>query len=130
MFAKFGSFGEIDAYFPMGKGESALYMLVDPGDHTVRYIGVCKNPRTRFQSHLLFLYSSKPIREWIKLLRLEDSVPDMRVVRIVRDEDKLEAENRCIARYRKSGYALLNVHPIHSDNLRRLTTVSHIKDAP
>ena len=44
-FAPFGTFGESDAYLPIGKDESALYMLVDPRDETVRYIGRGQEPK-------------------------------------------------------------------------------------
>lgn len=84
---------------------ACIYVLVDPRDGTVRYVGRTNRPQARYQVHCA--RGSGKVRAWVNELREQDCLPVMQIVEIVRREDEGVREYAWI-RFFSTRAALLN----------------------
>lgn len=68
-----------------------VYLLIDPRNNAVKYVGASKQPDTRYQQHLN-ARMNQGMREWVKELEAQDMTPEMAVVAStdLRDLDEVE----------------------------------------
>lgn len=91
-------------------GTSCIYALVDPRDHSVRYVGKSDNPRVRYFAHLhgpesnLKTYKAN----WIRQLKSEGLVPSIVILERVHPSEWADAERKWIAHFRNTGARLTN----------------------
>ncbi len=87
---------------------TVLYLLLDPLDKTVRYVGVSSRPFTRLQFHI-----EQPgnhlLRSWVAGLRAMHVEPILHIVGEVGERDWEKAERDWISFFRSKGL-LYNVH--------------------
>lgn len=57
-----------------------LYVLKDPRDNIVKYVGITKDPRKRFKSHICDLRAVNRKNNWIKRLKWLNLLPIMEVI--------------------------------------------------
>ncbi len=87
-----------------------IYMLIDPRNNRVRYIGKSNDPNKRYQMHLWDINNSNPRkRNWIKTLRQKGMKPILSVIEICSDDEWQKRERYWIAKYRKDHPDLLNI---------------------
>lgn len=101
-----------------------IYVLRDPRDGAVRYVGRTKNPKKRLEHHLYkksdgsFVHAR---REWIQEVRSAGLRPVMEIVETLRApvDDALisERERRWIFHFNQQGAALTNVACIRMPRL-------------
>jgi hypothetical protein len=93
-----------------GARERSVYVLVDPRDSTVRYVGSTSNPQAREKSHRLVSGACNPLmREWIRELRSLDLAPHLVVIDI--DEKRYSRrEERWILTLRRRGRLYNRAH--------------------
>lgn len=84
-----------------------VYVLVDPRDHEVRYVGTTNRPRRRLNDHRTHP-SSQGVLGWVQDLREEDLKPLMEVLQRIPADDRREREQLWIARFYRWGADLLN----------------------
>ncbi len=85
-----------------------VYFLIDPRNQVVRYVGMSKDPHSRFKQHLRDPRSNAQKVGWIKQLKSLKLKPLLKVVRT--DLSKSEAEEcelELIQEYSKS--SILNL---------------------
>jgi predicted GIY-YIG superfamily endonuclease len=77
------------------------YILIDPENKLVRYVGATRNPKARFSAHLstTSIYSTQAKREWISYLLSNNLLPIMEIVGTF--DTKEEAANHEIELYHK-----------------------------
>lgn len=87
-----------------------IYTLSHPVTHEIRYIGKANNSKKRLLSHLR---DSKrrdtPVYCWIKKLRSEGLIPDVKIIEKTDSENWVSVEIRLIEEYKKNGFKLLNI---------------------
>lgn len=91
----------------------AIYVLVDPRDETVRYVGKATNFARRKEEHLsgdLALEKNKKLRAWKQELRALGAEPFMRIVERTFQSRWEKAERGWIKFYRAQG-TIYNVQP-------------------
>jgi hypothetical protein len=101
MFPAFGCLGESAKEFDPTSGRIGIYVLIDPRDSTVRYVGASRDPRTRLSAHHSEGFSKKSI--WLLELLGEEALVLLAVVEDVSLDDSTEAERRWISAYREHG---------------------------
>lgn len=74
--------------FTTGHAQYAIYALIDPRDHSIRYIGIAVDVQKRYYEHLHGL-CNKFVRQWIKELRKLDTSPVLHVLEIDKQEHHL-----------------------------------------
>lgn len=86
----------------------SVYVLCDPRDGSIRYVGQTKDMRVRYTRHIANK-SASPVSDWIRDLIHEGKRPEM--MRIARVRDKLASryEERMIRAFLREGEPLLNV---------------------
>lgn len=92
---------------------TAIYLLIDPRDRRVRYVGQTTKPRKRLDTHRN--YATEPVASWVDELRQVGMVPAMRIIGRVADADALESEREAILFHRSVGSPILNVNITHRD---------------
>jgi hypothetical protein len=86
-----------------------IYALCDPVSDEVRYIGKANDPAKRLITHLSDSKRRKtPVYDWINKLKLENSIPTMRVL-ASSVKDWRELEPLLIKQYIDDGARLLNL---------------------
>jgi hypothetical protein len=67
------------------RGYIAIYVLIDPRDRTVRYVGASKQPSMRLRSHVLLLRVSigNAKGEWFSEMAAAGVEPEMEIVQTV-----------------------------------------------
>src|SRR5258708_24824868 len=106
-----------------------IYLLRDPRDNRVRYVGRTKNPKRRYSSHLHEKYDGSYIharRDWIGELRLMNLRPQMEITETVfapiAEALVIEREFRWIFHFFQQGAHLTNV-----DCIRNAAPISRSK---
>lgn len=90
-------------------GFSYIYVLVDPRDDTIRYVGKTERPHSRLGSHLTGK-SNYLVRGWMRTLRRKRAgPPQMHMIDMVRLAEWENAEKTWIAKFRAQG-DLYNIH--------------------
>jgi hypothetical protein len=80
-----------------------LYVLVDPRDSKVRYVGICVNPKARYSFHLGETdIQNIPKFRWITQLIKQDMLPIMRILKEVPSVNALEEEAKAIKFYARN----------------------------
>lgn len=99
-FCVFGANGDVELPAASMGGEIAIYVLTDPRDNTVRYVGKSNDPARRLTEHTA---SNLP---WIVELRSAGLAPVMRVMDRASLEEWERAEQYWIAFYSRNGKLL------------------------
>lgn len=85
-----------------------IYALIDPRDHSMRYIGKANDAMKRLQTHMRdCVRRDTPVYRWIRKLVGLGQSPEILV--LSECEGWQAEERRLIARARERGYRLLNV---------------------
>lgn len=84
-----------------------IYVLRDPRDNAVRYVGVTTNARKRYGSHLK-TKDGTPRATWIRELLAADLAPTIEIIESGDVADYQAAEKHWIARFRADGCRLTN----------------------
>ena len=87
--------------------ETFVYALVCPFSEQFVYVGLARNPLTRFYQHLHGDPVSKLVGEWLQSLRELERVPDLRILEVCRLEHGADAEKRWIKKLARK-HPLLN----------------------
>ena len=99
-FCVFGANGDVELPAASMGGEIAIYVLTDPRDNTVRYVGKSNDPERRMSEHVA---SSMP---WVVELRSAGLAPVMHIVDRASLEEWERAEQYWIAFYSRHGRLL------------------------
>lgn len=94
-----------------------IYVLVDPRNCAVRYVGKTFDPVARFRMHMTEgrVWPANDSRiGWLKALIAEGLKPRMFVVEVVRYKASKEAEWKWVRHYHRAGADLVNGHGIKS----------------
>lgn len=104
----------------------AIYLLVDPRDGRVRYVGQTRDPATRLAKHKEDVWGGR--RDWLLDMRSNGIAPRMVTIGAVPERLANLAERVVIAHYRAAGHPLLNaarwrpyVHPYRVGRCRGAT---------
>lgn len=90
-----------------------IYVLKDPRDHVVRYVGQSSNSKKRFSSHMseaLKGYYQEDKSGWLSTLRATGLRPELEIIDDATAEDVAAIEAFWINWFRKRGAPLLNKH--------------------
>lgn len=88
-----------------------VYLLIDPRDAAVRYVGVSHVPKRRYREHLKEAVQGRttPKDDWVRsLLATGEYVPNMEIVDSGHG-DGVDAERAWIAKMREAGCPLTNL---------------------
>jgi len=85
-----------------------IYYLKDPFTEQVRYVGKTFEPKSRFSSHLAGK-GNKNKSNWIKSLKVQNSIPLMEIVEECTNENCAEREIFHISNARENNYPIFNV---------------------
>lgn len=83
---------------------SVVYVLIDPVDWIVRYVGTSKNPNTRFKEHMRELDGDTEMKRWIKSLSDSGKSPIMVIVDTCVSEESIALEMEWIVHFSKMGH--------------------------
>lgn len=89
-----------------------IYILIDPNNNEVRYVGRSVNPKKRFRRHLKEARDGTRSHKkaWIRSLLMKEQKPLLKVVECVPPELKWEPrEQYWIVHYRRNGANLTNM---------------------
>lgn len=87
----------------------SVYVLIDPRNGQVRYVGVTSNPKQRLRDHIRTAKKEKHHRAtWINSLLSEGLTPVMDIIDETNNEEWQQCEIAWIAHYRGLGYDLVN----------------------
>lgn len=93
-----------------------FYILIDPRDNTVRYVGQTSDPKARLSAHIreservVINYWSKK-HTWVNALLKKDMLPVMKIIdikEITNRSDILSREKELIEAYKAMGHKLTN----------------------
>jgi hypothetical protein len=73
---------DMSEYTDFNGNSCQIYVLIDPRDNTVYYVGRSTNPLFRYYHHL-HVSPSQRVRRWINELQLLGLTPTMRVIETV-----------------------------------------------
>ena len=89
---------------------AAVYALIDPRTHQLRYIGKALDTEQRERNHFnQSKYGNAPKSEWVRELRAAGLRPEMLVIEECAPADSADREKYWIARARVRGAPLLNM---------------------
>lgn len=94
------------AFLPLT--HSVIYVLVDPIDGLVRYVGTSKNPNTRLKEHLRELDGDHELKVWIKGLVENKKSPLMVILDTCPSIDAALCEMKWIHHFDRFGYLFNN----------------------
>lgn len=84
-----------------------IYALKDPGDGSVRYVGLTRDVKARIRRYR-YRAHTKHLNNWIKKFQKLGTFPVLEILETVPESESGEAERRWISRYRSDGARLLN----------------------
>lgn len=101
---------------------SWIYLLIDPIDDEVRYVGLSVEPQKRFREHCNG-DSNKGKTEWIRNLKSQNLLPEQLIIDKSTVKKAGNIERALIARFREMGCELFNLdeggyHPNLYDEIR------------
>jgi hypothetical protein len=70
---------DLSEYIDFNGNSCQIYVLIDPRDHIVHYVGRCANPFFRYYQHL-HVSPSRRVRRWINELQLLGLTPTKNLV--------------------------------------------------
>jgi excisionase family DNA binding protein len=128
---------DLSEYIDFNGNSCQIYVLIDPRDHVVHYVGRCANPLFRYYQHL-HVSPSQRVRRWINELQLLGLTPTMNVIETIHREANTsqdaflaavrEREAYWILEYLCSGAPLLNTLGVPAHRLHQTTEpVTHIE---
>ncbi|SRR6266567_1424654 len=101
------------------RSDITIYILIDPRDELVRYVGGAGDPEDRLDQHLSQRDKNKGKRLWIDGLAQDGLEPRMEVIETVSADIAANREQRWIAYFLLClDMPLLNKTPISRRNLR------------
>jgi hypothetical protein len=101
-----------------------IYLLIDPRDKSVRYVGKTSNPKYRLSGHITECKKEKVVHRrarWIKSLLRENLKPEIKFVKICRLEEFESVESEYIKMYKS--YKLTNSDETGQGNKNRIKEV-------
>lgn len=128
---------DLSEYTDFNGNSCQIYVLIDPRDHIVHYVGRSTNPLFRYYHHL-HVSPSLRVRRWINELQLLGLTPTMHVIETIRREAHAsqdtffaavrKREAYWIHEYLCSGTPLLNTLGVPAHRLHQTTEpVTHIE---
>ena len=109
-----------------GNKSYQIYILIDPRDNTVRYVGMSVNAQFRYYQHL-YTGTSQRMKRWISELQLLDMAPLLQIVETINRTEEIphedliaivrEREAYWMHKYLYSGAPLLNTMGIPTQYL-------------
>ena len=89
-----------------------IYLLKNPEDNKIVYVGETVNIKHRFIKHKCgSIYDSEDKKEWLKYLKSKDLNPIIEIIDFADNkQDALIKENFYISKYLKEGYKLFNIN--------------------
>lgn len=117
--------------------QASIYLLVDPRDNEVRYVGKAFDARKRFLQHIKPRSDQKmtPVKSWIKSLLTAGLRPELRVLTACPADQWEKHEVFWISHFRSAGVALTNMadggnQPKCPDGVRKANAaLLHLPDA-
>lgn len=95
----------------MEPGFVAIYVLIDPRTHEIKYVGQSCDPYNRWQMHYgvtCFPYQAQDYRGWLTELRDAGIKPVMNIIDIVPKSKAYQSEYEWICRLLRHGSPLVN----------------------
>ena len=87
-----------------------IYVLVDPRDNQVRYVGATNNPARLLKSHFLTKDDNQAKNNWFAELALNGQEPMLKVLEVTEDKEVAnQRETYWIMHYIRSGAKLTNI---------------------
>lgn len=87
-----------------------IYVLRDPNDNEIRYVGKSDNPKERIIEHIRKSKYKKTYKNnWIQKLLKEDKKPIMEIIDTVQKYEWSEKEKYWVKYYKDKGYNLTNL---------------------
>jgi predicted GIY-YIG superfamily endonuclease len=106
----FGEHGEKEIVRSPDSRMGVVYVLTDPRDNTVRYVGCTTDPTRRMQQHLSHEGVGLKV-EWTKEMHDRGIAVTMHIVEEIADAADGRAERRWMDFYEKHGGPILSVRP-------------------
>ena len=119
---KFAELGPLPTFPPEATGDVSLYVLIDPDDRSVRYVGISQKPFVRLESHLSATVEERRnwrLHAWIEGLIATGTAPELRILRRLSPEDAKRAEISLI-RYMQGTWDLYNITPGGEGKFKKL----------
>lgn len=94
--------------------ETYIYVLTDPRDGRVRYVGKSNNPKARLRLHIrdsLDKGKDYPVHRWIRKLASINIKPCLTIIEVVSYDNWKEEEIKWIKHFGQLFNDLLNIHP-------------------
>jgi len=99
-----------------------IYVLIDPRNNKVKYVGKTVNLQNRFEQHIYWFTGSNPRKEnWIKKLIKEGLRPEMLVIEQCDYSNWQEREKFWISFYRQKSTDLTNISDGGEDSWNSLS---------
>lgn len=83
---------------------SVIYVLVDPRDGLIRYVGTSQNPNTRLKEHVREIDGESKVKVWVKELVSAGLRPLMVIVDTVVSDEAEKTEMEWIDHFDKFGH--------------------------
>jgi hypothetical protein len=99
---------------------SYIYILVDPRDRAVRYVGASIKPKKRLASIKSGFHCGRMVSDWARELKNVGLSPELLVVQKCHTNERRTKELSWIKYYLSAGYDLLNC-----DGVRRAYGMNH-----
>jgi len=91
-------------------GFVSIYVLIDPTNHEIRYVGKANDINVRFKEHIRKCKLSNTHKNnWIQSLLQKNQLPILEVIDVVPEENWGVCEQRWIAKFRNDGVRLTNL---------------------
>lgn len=97
-----------------------IYVLIDPRDLEVRYVGKTNDPKERYRAHIsphIYMRNNNKKCIWIESLKAQDLKPLMQVMITCYPEDSFSYEYRYFKLFNYNNN-LLNVAPIQNETFQ------------
>jgi hypothetical protein len=101
---------QYEVFARVANGPVSIYILTDPRDNSVRYVGQSADPASRLLGHISdnHMITKSRKHSWVLNLRAIGMTPRMFVVDNVETAESNAAERRWIEHFRAKGADLLN----------------------